>query len=417
MCCPLIVFHFLFITPSFTKKKTPPCPRSVPVIMLRDSTNTEYDGASDMSQISSPRVPRYQSPNASLLERTGLDDLEIFGTMDKPQARTMPTRPSHVLLKVRGPHIILPQTTMRHRDDHESDSQSTKGAHQPFCGCRFGAAFSETSKMVHHLTRRLNECGKEAYSHYTKKHHPYVAVPNDNIRKTAKNRVDEHTPLLSRPKQKQKLTRGPIATTVVQKRVLIPEVDIESLLNSAAKADWLVQDDIQRPLLTPQTKICSEPIDFSTGSSNALKIFVGPSHEQPIHLPPPPLPPPPPQTIGAELSSASSLEQRWSNQSPEERPEGNSHLTCEFADWNESDQVPIYQDQFNHARPRPQPYIVRDHPVCSTNTTEQCPQHPFHVNDSLSEECGQPKRRPSRLDRTKSRIRASLRSLPGFLPS
>ncbi|KFH73418.1 hypothetical protein MVEG_00634 [Podila verticillata NRRL 6337] len=240
--------------------------------MLRDA-NTEYHGVSDSSQISSPRVPQQQRHN-SLLEHAGLDDLEIFGNMAEPQASPMPTRPPRDLLKLRGPHMILPQTIMKHQDQHGSDSRSTKSAYQPFCGCRFGfgAAFSEISKLVHDLTLRLNERGKERYNYYTKKRQ-YVAVPNDNRRRTFKNRENEHTPLLSRPKQKQKVTRKPKVTAAAQKRVLIPEVNIESLLTSAAKADWLAQDDIQGPSLVSPTKICSEPIDFITGTSNAFKIF------------------------------------------------------------------------------------------------------------------------------------------------
>lgn len=398
---PLIVFHF-FVHYIFYKHNTPPCPRSTSVSMLRDA-NTEYHGASDKSQISSPRVPQQQSPNASLLEHAGLDDLEIFGTMAEPQASPM-----------RGPHMILPQTIMTYRDRHGSDSQSTKSAHQPFCGCRFGfgAAFSEISKMVHDLTRWLNERIKEVYNHYMKKRQ-YVAVPNDNTRRTFKNRVNEHTPLLSRPKQKQKVARKTKLTAAVQKRVLIPEVDIESLLTSAAKTDWLAQDDIQEPSLAPQTKICSVPIDFGTGPSNALRIFVDPSYGQPIQLPPSP----PPQTRTTELSSTGSLERRWNIKPPEDQSERHSHLTCAFGDWNGSDQVPIHQDQFNYTRPRPQTYIVRDHPVYSTFTTGQCPQQPSRVDDSQSEERTQPERIPSRLTRTKSRIRASLGSLPGLLPS
>ncbi|KAF8935026.1 hypothetical protein BGZ52_001873 [Haplosporangium bisporale] len=171
---------------------------------------------------------------------------------------------------------------MKHQDQHGSDSRSTKSAYQPFCGCRFGfgAAFSEISKLVHDLTLRLNERGKELYNYYTKKRQ-YVAVPNDNRRRTFKNRENEHTPLLSRPKQKQKVTRKPKVTAAAQKRVLIPEVDIESLLTSAAKADWLAQDDIQGPSLVSPTKICSEPIDFITGTSNAFKIFVDSSYGLP----------------------------------------------------------------------------------------------------------------------------------------
>lgn len=328
---------------------------------------------------------RHRNPNASLLGPAELDDLEIFGTTAEAEAGVTSARSSCNPPKSRAPQAIPPGESAAngHQNHHEPESQSTKSARQLFCGCGFSTAFSEISKMVHW---RLGGCGKEVHDHFTNRHQ-YVSIPNNDEDGVA-NSVEELTPLLIKPRKKPKAARKPnVATKIKKIRVVAPVID--NMRTSATKVDGLIHDDNQGSSTVPPSRICHVAIDFGPDRSNVLRISSDDSYAQSIQ--------PSPPTTPTELSPMGSLERLWKQPPPDAQSGRRLHFACVFSPWNENDQVPVIQDQFNYTRSQQQPRMdVGQH----VDRQDQ-PQKPG--------------KKPSRFNRTRDRFRASLASLPGFL--
>ncbi|KAF9336913.1 hypothetical protein BG006_006881, partial [Podila minutissima] len=244
------------------------------------SDNTAIDGANTQHPGTVGSMSQYphQNPIASLLEPAKLDDLEIFGTIAETSLTSAWS--SYDPPKSRGPQAISSgeSATNRHQNRHKPDNQSTKSSRQSFCGCGFGTAFSEISNMIH---RRLSGCGKQVHGHYANKHQD-IAIPNRDEDGAPNNSVDELTSLLTQPRKKKKAAHKPnVATKTKKIRVLTQEMVIDNMLTSATKADGLIHDDIQGSSTAPPSRICSVPVDFGAGPSNAPRISLKHSYALP----------------------------------------------------------------------------------------------------------------------------------------